>query len=315
MEGRMKGRMEGSKKQVQINIKENKESENITEIKTDVSLACSPFSSLPLFFLFLLSLSSLCHLSSLSATSSINGHPLLYLSSSHSLSLLSSYIRLPQPSSISCFLSLFYLSLLPFPPLLHFSTTNSSFSSLLLRTPPSTLPLLLWSSMRYRIVFNLQCCCCMHIHDLCHIRTMLDFKIASAIATSIVQSELDHCNSHQLKNNSNPQLASVAKDLIHFKAISLTNSYNESSPNTCNYLRELSTIQETCSDISPSLSRQSPFQFCDQAQLSFSTYIGLIILQTLVVDIRGYYDADNNEKEIGTIWTYRQNGGQQKNKN
>lgn len=144
MEGRMKGRMEGSKKQVQINIKENKESENITEIKTDVSLACSPFSSLPLFFLFLLSLSSLCHLSSLSATSSINGHPLLYLSSSHSLSLLSSYIRLPQPSSISCFLSLFYLSLLPFPPLLHFSTTNSSFSSLLLRTPPSTLPLLLW---------------------------------------------------------------------------------------------------------------------------------------------------------------------------
>src|SRR6218665_1293632 len=44
-------------------------------------------------------------------------------------------------------------------------------------------------------ISNLSRSCFMHIRDLHHIRPMLDFKTASTIATSIVHSKLDYCNS------------------------------------------------------------------------------------------------------------------------
>src|SRR6218665_1489564 len=44
-------------------------------------------------------------------------------------------------------------------------------------------------------ISNLSRSCFMHIRDLRRIRPMLDFKTASTIATSIVPSKLDYCNS------------------------------------------------------------------------------------------------------------------------
>src|SRR6218665_2223464 len=37
--------------------------------------------------------------------------------------------------------------------------------------------------------------CYMHIRDLCRLRPILDYKTACTIATSIVHSKLDYCNS------------------------------------------------------------------------------------------------------------------------
>src|SRR6218665_4093631 len=109
---------------------------------------------------------------------------------------------------------------------------------------------------------------------------MLDFKTASTIATSIVHSNLDYCNSlflnldstqiqrRQLIQNSlaravtrTPRLhhiTPVLKSLhwlkiperIHFKVLSLTNKPPQSSQPT--YLRELFTIQPTHSTRSSS---------------------------------------------------------------
>jgi len=128
----------------------------------------------------------------------------------------------------------------------------------------------------------------MHIRDLRRIRPMLDFKTASAIATSIVHSKLDYCNSLflnlestqlkrlQLIQNSlaravtrtpkhhhiTPILKSLhwlkIQERIHFKVLSLTyNSLQYSQPK---YLRELFIIQPTRSTRSSScltLSRPS----------------------------------------------------------
>src|SRR5678815_4080884 len=44
-------------------------------------------------------------------------------------------------------------------------------------------------------ITNLSRSCFMHIRDLRRIRPTLDFKTASTIATSIVHSKLDYCNS------------------------------------------------------------------------------------------------------------------------
>src|SRR6218665_2204051 len=44
-------------------------------------------------------------------------------------------------------------------------------------------------------ISNLSRSCFMHIRDLRRIRPVLDFKTASTIATSIVHSKLDYCNS------------------------------------------------------------------------------------------------------------------------
>src|SRR6218665_3520827 len=118
---------------------------------------------------------------------------------------------------------------------------------------------------------NLCRSCCMHIRDLRRIRPMLDFKTASTIATSIVYSKLDYCNSLfltlessqiqrlQLIQNSlaravtrtpkHHHITIVLKSLhwpkiperIHFNILSLT--YNSLQSFQPTYLRELFTIQ------------------------------------------------------------------------
>src|SRR6218665_3828754 len=129
-------------------------------------------------------------------------------------------------------------------------------------------------------ISNLSCSCFMHIRDLRGIRPMLDFKTASTIATSIVHSKLDYCNSLflnldstqiqrlQLIHNSlaravtrmprHHHITPVLKSLhwlkiperIHFKVLSVTyNSLQSSQPT---YLRELFTIQPTRSTRSSS---------------------------------------------------------------
>src|SRR5688572_7875440 len=121
----------------------------------------------------------------------------------------------------------------------------------------------------------------MHIRDLRRIRPMLDFKTASTIATSIVHSKLDYCNSLflnlestqlkrlQLIQNSlaravtrtpkHHHITPILKSLhwvkiperIHFKVLSLTyNSLQYSQPR---YLRDLFTIQSTRSTRSSSI--------------------------------------------------------------
>src|SRR6218665_3329709 len=129
-------------------------------------------------------------------------------------------------------------------------------------------------------ISNLSRSCFMHIRDLRRIRPMLDFKTASTIATSIVHSKLDYCNSLfsaltlpkyavsssfkiHLRGTSPERpgiitLLLFLKSLhwlkiperIHFKVLSLTyNSLQSSQPT---YLRELFTIQPTRSTRSSS---------------------------------------------------------------
>src|SRR6218665_3269214 len=120
-------------------------------------------------------------------------------------------------------------------------------------------------------ISNLSRSCFMHIRDLRRIRPMLDFKTASTIATSIIHSNLDYCNSlflnldstqkqHlQLIQNSlaravtrtprHHHITPVLKSLhwlkiperIHFKVLSLTYNSLQSSQQT--YLLELFIIQ------------------------------------------------------------------------
>ena len=130
-------------------------------------------------------------------------------------------------------------------------------------------------------ISNLSRSCFMHIRDLRRIRPMLDFKTASTIATSIVHSKLDYCNSLflnlestqlkrlQLIQNSlaravtrtpkHHHITPILKSLhwlkiperIHFKVLSLTyNSLQYSQPR---YLRDLFTIQPTRSTRSSSI--------------------------------------------------------------
>src|SRR6218665_3995300 len=122
-------------------------------------------------------------------------------------------------------------------------------------------------------ISNLSHSCFMHIRDLRRIRPMLDFKTVSTIATSIVHSKLDNCNSlflsldstqrHRLQLIQNSLARAVTRtprhhhitpvlkslhwlkipERIHFKVLSLTyNSLQSSQPT---YLRELFTIQPT----------------------------------------------------------------------
>src|SRR6218665_1993454 len=139
----------------------------------------------------------------------------------------------------------------------------------------------------------------MHIRDLRRIRPMLDFKTASTIATSVVHSKLDYCNSlflsldstqiHRLQLIQNSlaraitrtprhhHITPVLKSLhwlkiperIHFKVLSLTyNSIQSSQPTS---LRQLFPIQPTRSTRSSScltLSRPpvtSPLTFSKRA--------------------------------------------------
>src|SRR6218665_252640 len=135
-------------------------------------------------------------------------------------------------------------------------------------------------------ISNLSRSCFMHIRDLRRIRPMLDFKNASTIATSIVHSKPDYCNSLflnldstqiqrlQLIQNSlaravtrtprHHHITPVLKSLhwlkiperIHFKVLSLTyNSLQSSQPTS---LRELFPIQPTRS--TRSLSRHTLYR-------------------------------------------------------
>ena len=129
-------------------------------------------------------------------------------------------------------------------------------------------------------ISNLSRSCFMHIRDLRRIRSMLDFKTASTIATSIVHSKLDYCNSLflnlestqikrlQLIQNSlaravtrtpkHHHITPILKSLhwlkiperIHFKVLSLT--YNSLQCSQPKYLRDLFTIQPTRSTRSSS---------------------------------------------------------------
>jgi hypothetical protein len=113
--------------------------------------------------------------------------------------------------------------------------------------------------------------CFMHIRDLRRIRPMLDFKTASTIATSIVHTKLDYCNSLFLniditqlnrlqaiqnalaravtKTPKHHHITPVLKSLhwlkiperIEYKVLSLT--YNTLQSSQPFYLRQLFTIQ------------------------------------------------------------------------
>jgi len=113
--------------------------------------------------------------------------------------------------------------------------------------------------------------CFMHIRDLRRIRPLLDFKTASTIATSIVHTKLDYCNSlflnidktqiNRLQAIQNALARAVTKtpkhyhitpvlnslhwlkipERIQYKVISLT--YNTLQTSQPSYLRQLFTIQ------------------------------------------------------------------------
>src|SRR6218665_2556898 len=141
----------------------------------------------------------------------------------------------------------------------------------------------------------------MHIRDLRRLRPILDYKIACTIATSIVHSKLDYCNSRFYSINSSqikrlqtiqnalaravtktPKhhhigLTLVLKSLhwlkisqrIHYKIASLTYSALQSSQPS--YIRQLLTIQppgSTRSSSYLSLSRppvSSSLKFCNRS--------------------------------------------------
>jgi hypothetical protein len=167
--------------------------------------------------------------------------------------------------------------------------TNSSSHSFTSDSPVRNLGVIFDPHLSFaNHISNLSRSCFMHIRDLRRIRPMLDLKTASTIATSIVHSKLDYCNSLflnldltqinrlQLIQNSlaravtrtpkRHHITPILKSLhwlkiperIHFKVLSLTyNSLQYSKPS---YLRELFTIQETRSTRSSSgltLSRPS----------------------------------------------------------
>src|SRR6218665_633544 len=113
--------------------------------------------------------------------------------------------------------------------------------------------------------------CYMHIRDLRRLRPILDYMTACTIATSIVHSKLDYCNSNFYSINSSQikrlqtiqnalartvtktpkhhHITPVLKSLhwlkvpqsIHYKIVSLT--YNTLQTSQLSYIRQLLTIQ------------------------------------------------------------------------
>src|SRR6218665_1671411 len=105
-------------------------------------------------------------------------------------------------------------------------------------------------------ISNLSRSCFMHIRDLRRIRPVLDFKTASTIATSIVHTKLDYCNSLfinidktqinrfqaiQKHYHTTPVLNSLhwlkIPERLQYKVISLT--YNTLQTSQPSYLRQL----------------------------------------------------------------------------
>src|SRR6218665_1752023 len=69
-------------------------------------------------------------------------------------------------------------------------------------------------------ISNLSRSCFMHIRDIRRIRPMLDFKTASTIATSIVHSKLDYCNSLFLNLDSTQMQRLYSSSKTHSHALS-----------------------------------------------------------------------------------------------
>src|SRR6218665_643368 len=160
-------------------------------------------------------------------------------------------------------------------------SNNSSSTTFTSDTPVRNLSVTFDPHLSFsNYISNLSRSCFMHIRDLRRIRCMLYSKTASTIATSIVHSKLDYCNSlffnldstqiqhMQLIQNSfaravtrtprHHHITPVLKSLhwlkipkrIHIKVLSLTHNSLQSSQPT--YLRELFTIQPTRSTRSSS---------------------------------------------------------------
>ena len=88
-----------------------------------------------------------------------------------------------------------------------FSTTHIMSQSI---TPAASV---LNLRVTFHEIFNFKqrilktCCCCFyHIHDLCCIRRFISLSIAKTIATALVSSRLDNCNS-LLYNTANKYIA------------------------------------------------------------------------------------------------------------
>src|SRR6218665_1756367 len=75
-------------------------------------------------------------------------------------------------------------------------SSNSSFTTFISDAPVRNLGVTFDPHLSIsKHISNLSRSCFMHIRNLRRIRPMLDFKTASTIATSIVHSKLDYCNS------------------------------------------------------------------------------------------------------------------------
>src|SRR6218665_3503662 len=75
-------------------------------------------------------------------------------------------------------------------------SNNSSFTTFISDAPVRNLGVTFDPHLSFsNHISNLSHSCFMHIRDRRRIRPMLDFKTASTIATSIVHSKLDYCNS------------------------------------------------------------------------------------------------------------------------
>src|SRR6218665_840704 len=141
--------------------------------------------------------------------------------------------------------------------------------------------------------------CYMHIRDLRRLRPILDYKTACTIATSIVHSKLDYCNSlfHSINSSQIKRLQTIQKALaravtktpkhhhttpvlkslhwlkipqrIHYKIVSFT--YNTLQTSQPSYIRQLLTIQppgSTRSSSYLSLSRppvSASLKFCHRS--------------------------------------------------
>ncbi|PGH37857.1 MAG: hypothetical protein CRN43_18665, partial [Candidatus Nephrothrix sp. EaCA] len=165
--------------------------------------------------------------------------------------------------------------------------------------------------------------CYMHIRDLRRLRPILDYKTACTIATSIVHSKLDYCNSLFYSINSSQitrlqtiqnalaravtktpkhhHITPVLKSLhwlkipqrIHYKIASLT--YNTLQTSQPSYIRQLLTIQppgSTRSSSYLSLSRppvSSSLKFCNR---SFA-YAAPTLWNGLPKDLRQFANPPN----------------------
>ena len=177
-------------------------------------------------------------------------------------------------------------------------------------------------------ITQLSCTCYMHIRDLRRLRPILDYKTACTIATSIVHSKLDYCNSlfynidsFQIKRLQTVQnalaravtktpkhhhITPVLKSLhwlkvpqrIHYKIVSLT--YNAIQTSQPSYIRQLFTIQPSRSTRSSSyLSLSLPpvsssLKFCNRSLV----YAAPAIWNKLPKNLRQFSQPDISPVDV-----------------